>query len=188
MTATNAMMQEVKGVVVMYARRYAQQAPAHIGYDDLCQLGYCAAMRAAETYNAGAGASYATYCRLPVEAAMRAALASWRAPMASLDADGAAEVEADGAAPDVALEAQQRDGLVRGIVDRVVAEHANRTLAEALVTRLMEGEQGCGRYRSGGDSSVRALGARFGVSRQTILVAERRLRAQLAEALAGADL
>lgn len=194
MKVTTSMMTSVKTTVEMYARRWSRSTKGHLGYEDLVQVGYMAAMKAADTFDASNGASFATYCRKPVSSAMRGAVAEWRGTMLSLDApmgdeDGGStfldSLEAECASPEESLAAQERAVLVRGLVDKAVEEfEAHKDMARMLVERLVEGAQGEERFRAEGGLSLREMGEKFGVSRQTVLNVEKRLRARLAEVLA----
>lgn len=193
MKATNATVASVKTTVEMFARRYAGAAGGHVGYDDLLQVGYMAAMKAAETFDSKNGAALATYCRMPVKTAMKNAVAAWRGTMLSLDApvsdDEAGStyldaVNAECATPEEAYETHEHEALVRSLVEKALGEfEAHQEMARLLVGRLMEGTQGEERFRAEGGLSVRDIGEKFGVSRQTVLNVEKKLRARLAEVL-----
>lgn len=190
----NSMLASVKGTVEMYARRWARSAQ-HLDYDDLVQIGYAAAMKAAATFDPTKGATFATYCRRPVSNAMRNAVVgqgnelSLDAPMDD-EEEGSTYLDSlrqETASPEEALEASERDALVRSLVDRVIDEfESHQDMARMLVERLMEGSQGDERFRAEGGLSLREMGAKFGVSRQTVLNVEKRLRARLREVLAEA--
>lgn len=194
MKTSTSMLATVKATVEMYARRYARSARGHLDFDDLCQLGYMAAMKAAESFDPEGGATLATYCRKPVNAAMRNAVAEWRGTMLSLDAPMGASDDGEGStfleslaaecgSPEESAEQAERSALVKGIVDKVVADfESHEGMARLLVERLMDGEIVESRFRS--DVSLADIAARFGVSRQRVGIIEKDLKAKLAEALA----
>lgn len=195
MATKTTMLATVKTTVEMFARRYSRMARGHLDFDDLVQVGYMAALKAADRYdpNDASGASFATFARLPVESAMRNAVASWRGTMLSLDAPVSGEEEgstyldavaAEVATADEVLETAERDALVRSLVDKAIADFTtHRDMARLIVERLVEGAQGEERFRAEGGLSVRDIGDKFGVSRQTVLNVEKKLRARLAEVL-----
>lgn len=203
MATKTEMLATVKATVEMFARRWARTARGHLDFDDLVQVGYMAALKAAETFDPkhSAGAAFSTYCRVPVNGAMKNAVASWRGSMLSLDApvgddEGSTYLDAVVAEvsglktswgaeqADNALEAAERDALVRSLVDKAIADFTtHRDMARLIVERLVEGAQGEERFRAEGGLSVRDIGDKFGVSRQTVLNVEKKLRARLAEVL-----
>jgi RNA polymerase sigma factor (sigma-70 family) len=190
---TSAQVAGVRSTVEMFARRYSRFARGHFDFDDLCQVGYVAAMKAAPSFDPNRGASFATFCRMPIRTAMRCAVAGWRKPMLSLDAPVHADsestyldgLESECATPEAALEAAEREALVKGIVARAVAEfEQHREMATLLVERLMEGEMVEQRFRS--EVSLAEIAEKFSVTRQWVCTVEKRLRTRLAEALAEA--
>jgi RNA polymerase sigma factor (sigma-70 family) len=191
MKATAETVATVKTTVEKFARQYARTARGHLGYDDFVQIGYMAAMKAAESFDPSMGATLATYCRRPVSNAMRAACAEWRGSMLSLDAPvGGDENETtfadlhagEGATAEEALEGAERDALVRSMVDKAVAEfESHQEMARLLVGRLMDGEMVEERFRS--DVSLADIATKFDVSRQYVGIVEKKLKARLVELL-----
>lgn len=185
-----SMMAEAEKTVLMYARKYDARRGADLGFDDLVQLGRMAALDALASFREGRGATFATFCRMPVETAMKNACKKMNARL-SLDAPMKGEDDAgtfkdtaadEGPTPEGAVGSAEREAQVQRIVRRVVSEFKGReSVVEALVERLMEGEVVNSRFRS--ETSLGDIAATAGVTRQAIGMLETKLRARLAEEL-----
>jgi RNA polymerase sigma factor (sigma-70 family) len=185
-----AMMAAAEKTVLMYARKYNARRGADLGFDDLVQLGWEAVVKTLPAFKEGRGATFATFCRLPVETAIKNACQKQN-PRLSLDApieagegpETFAEFKrSEGPGADELLAHAEREAKVRAIVARVAKEFRGREkVVKALVERLMNGEVVEERFRS--EVSLADIAADVGVSRQAIGKLEQTLKLRLAEEL-----
>lgn len=189
MTTSNAVLASVESVVRMYAAKYIKAAGGDLGLDDLMQVGRMAALKAAPKFDPAGGATFATFCRMPVETAIKHEVAR-KNPRLSLDAQVGEEGESflslrasDDAGAELGMVAGERDAKIRALVARVMSEFkAHEEMAAMLVERLVDGAMVDQRFRS--EVSLADIAAKFGCSRQNVGNLESKLKARLAVELA----
>lgn len=195
-----AMVASVEAVIRIQAMKFARAAGGSIDSDDLMQVGRMAALKSAATFDGDKAASFKTYSLKMITSAMKrecmvsrssvrsnagraARDLSFESPIGDGEATVADIFADDAVSVDERLHSMQREAQVQAIVSKVRAEQNNPALFDALLERLTTTHFNAERNRTDGES-LRSLGERYGVSRQTVLNVENKIRATLAVELA----
>lgn len=203
-----ALMNEVESMIQRAAKKLCRSAGGSMDASDLAQIGREAAFKASESYDAEGGASFRTYCWHPVHNVMRRAAwasrsvagkvskcvgydVSFSAPVDAHSDDDESSVgdlfASDGPSVEEQVSKGQLEAKVRAIVAKVRAEQSNGALFDDLLERLMNSYFADSGARMRSEISYADLAAKYGSSRQSINQRENRIRAALAEALAGVE-
>lgn len=196
-----ALLGSVEAMLRMQATKFARASGGSVDRDDLMQVGRMAALKSAETFD-GESSTFKTYAFRMVVSAMKRETQRSRSSVStvvrdhgrdlSLDAPMGSEEDsatlgdsmaADSATPEDHVVALSQSERVKALLADARAEHSNPALFDDLLNRLMDSYFVAERSRSEGDS-VRTIGARHGITGQSVLNAEKRVRATLAKVLA----
>ena len=200
-TAT-ALLSLVTPMIRGLALRFKARSGGSVEAADLVQVGLMAALNCAQTFDPEAGASFLTYCRHPVCAAMKRArnasqsLMGARTHCSARDISFSAPAHTDSetetfgdtvADPSESVEEQamkaEREAKVRAIVAKVRSAHKNKALFDDLLERLMASHFGGEGERLRSEIPLSDIAKKHGMTRQGADVNSKAILRNLTRAL-----